>query len=106
MLSIISIDLHIRNPSISFYWHTCINLTCGSNLGGRPKCKIQLRRAPNKRIVSARCSAVVRADETQFTSLSSTTPFPIGVGRTGKLNVVTKSRTITSAPAYAAPELH
>lgn len=37
---------------------TWIILTFGLNLGGRPKCKIQLSLAPSNTITSASCNAL------------------------------------------------
>ena len=62
---------------------TYINLTSYLNLGGTPKCNIQLTLAPNRIIKSEFYKAVDLAEDTLLLWLSGTTPFPIGVGRNG-----------------------
>ena len=51
--------------------------------GGAPKWRIQLRRAPIRKMTSAFWSAKVRAGATESGLSSGTTPLPIGVGRNG-----------------------
>jgi hypothetical protein len=46
---------------------------------------------------------VERAAATQYSESSSTTPFPIGVGRNGILSELTKLVNSFSAREYAAP---
>ena len=65
--------------------------------GGRPKCMIQLSRAPIRKTTSAFCSAWLRAAPTDSGWLSGITPLPIGEARNGSLVRSMKARTSSSA---------
>lgn len=80
-------------------------LTSLSNLGGLPKCKIQFNLAPTNTIKSAFPRARLLAALTQFLCSSLINPFPIGVGRKGKLLFSTSFETFVKPPPklYAAP---
>jgi hypothetical protein len=71
--------------------------------GGRPKCMIQFRRAPSRKITSAFCSAWLRAAPTDSGCVSGMTPLPIGEARNGSLVRSMKARTSSSAREYAMP---
>jgi hypothetical protein len=65
--------------------------------GGRPKCMIQLSRAPISTTTSAFCSAWLRAAPTDRGWVSGITPLPIGEARKGTLVRSMKARTSSSA---------
>lgn len=80
-----------------------ISLTSLLNLGGRPKWRIQLRRAPSKMMTSASFRAVDLAALILRGCESGTTPFPIGVGKNGIPVKLTRSLTYFSALPLAHP---
>lgn len=63
---------------------TWMTLTLLWKRGGLPKCNIQLSLAPSSKTTSHCCRAVVLALATQRSSVSGTTPLPIGVGKNGR----------------------
>lgn len=70
-------------PCSSGWISIWIILTLGENLGGRPKCNIQLSLAPINTITSLYFKAKDRAELMFNRWESGTTPLPIGVGKNG-----------------------
>lgn len=73
----------VLEPRVEGSMSIWMNLTWGLHLGGRPKWRIQFKRAPSRRTMSASFRAVLRALAALRGCESGRTPLPMGVGRKG-----------------------